>query len=86
MFAITYDEAYANDDANGNEDYYNDKMRVRMRKIVILIKVIMITSMCMKTMIMMIRLGGYDQDTDSKISRKMRMMMIFMITIIERLQ
>ncbi len=31
MFAITYDEAYANEDANGNEDYYDDSMKVRIR-------------------------------------------------------
>ncbi len=31
MFAIIYDEAYANEDANDNEDYYDDRMGVRMR-------------------------------------------------------
>jgi hypothetical protein len=31
MFAIIYDEAYANEDANGNGDYYDDRMGDRMR-------------------------------------------------------
>ncbi len=44
-----------NEDANGNEDYYDDRMRVRMKNIVIIMIVIMITSKCMKTIMM---IGG----------------------------